>query len=127
MKSVLDVYMKDYREADVVGEFTIPMRIFPMEQGSFPKAKSREFKKVIRKMCAEEEVFKYVKKGEYCGVRFVFKGKRRGDQSNCIKLLEDALELVAYDNDKQIDYHEVHRRDFEHEGLILVEILQVVM
>ena len=52
----------------------------------------------------------------------VFRPQRSGDLGNRIKVLEDALEGVAYENDNQIEYLEAFRGDDKDNPRVEVEV-----
>jgi len=56
---------------------------------------------------------------------YVYRPQRSGDLGNRIKVLEDALEGIAYANDNQIEYEELFRRDDKANPRVEVEIWQL--
>lgn len=81
---------------------------------------SKQYKAMVRARCAKAGI---VPLRGAIGIRITYyRAKKIGDLSNRIKVLEDALNGVAYVDDGQIDYIEMHRKDDPKKPRVEVEI-----
>lgn len=123
-ESHLNKYFAPWLGAQVLAYHELPIYSWPKEQGHAKKIKTQNYenqiKKIIRECGYQQDTAEPKKR---LGLRVVFLGRFRGDQTNCLKSIEDALENVSYGDDRVIDFHMIVRWTAPYER-ILVEILQ---
>lgn len=64
-------------------------------------------------------------RGEVCLMILVFRNQASGDLSNRIKVIEDALNGIAYDDDKQVVEIRARRFDDKGNGRIVISVMPV--
>jgi Holliday junction resolvase RusA-like endonuclease len=126
----MDEWLLFNKEAEVFnrvsGQFDLPIGVQPKERSfkGHSKIKTRSWEQLVFE-ATEEDGPPLLPKGRLALQALLFCSNNRGDLSNMIKTLEDALNKRAYEDDRQIDYLNVLRIvDPKAEERTLVRILE---